>query len=409
MSIADLVEWRRGWRIAAGSAIGLGTGVSLYLLVSSLFIAPLTAEFGWSRGDMALAGTVAFVVGAVSLSVIGKLVDRFGFRAVVLVCVPATAAFYLMIAHQPGSFAFYLAIMVWGGIFGGGTQSIPYTRPIVGAFVRQRGLALGLATCVLSLITILVAPLLAQIIADHGWRAGFYAMGVLALAIGLPTALLLIGPEHRGAIFALPADTMSAVPDKMVPSMTIGAAIRTLPFWLLVIAAIAVNIPGAGLVGQLAPLVGDKGLSAVATGYVMSTYAVGVIAGRLVTGFALDRLRMAPVAGIMTLTAAVGMLLLLIPTPSFALLVLAVTLTGVQQGSEIDLIAYLVSRKFGTYHYGAIYGRVATFGALGTAIGLLLFGQMFDATGSYDLALMIGAAAFGLGAAAFYASSLQRT
>ena len=58
---ADIVEWRANWRMVLGAAIGLGTGVSLYLMIASLFIQRITAEFGWSRGDMGVAGAVAFV------------------------------------------------------------------------------------------------------------------------------------------------------------------------------------------------------------------------------------------------------------------------------------------------------------------------------------------------------------
>jgi hypothetical protein len=74
---------------------------------------------------------------------------------------------------------------------------------------------------------------------------------------------------------------------------------------------------------------------------------------------------------------------------------------GLQQGSEIDLIAYFISRGFGSTHYGAIYGAVAIGGALSTAAALVFFGRVHDVTGSYDVALNVGAVAFCIGAAAF--------
>ena len=74
---------------------------------------------------------------------------------------------------------------------------------------------------------------------------------------------------------------------------------------------------------------------------------------------------------------------------------------GMQQGSEIDLVAYFVSRGFGTRHYGAIYGAVGMAGALSTGVALVFFGRVHDLTGSYNVALTVGAAAFCAGAAAF--------
>ena len=396
---ADIAEWRRGWSVVAGAAVGMGTGIGLYLLVASLFITHITKEFGWTRGDMGLAGMVAFVTGAIALPLIGRLLDRFSFRGVVLVCAPAVALLYLAIALQPGSYWFYLVLMVWGGIFGGGTGAISYTRPVIAAFERQRGLALGVATAGTSIAAMIVPPLLGAAIVAYGWRAGLYALIGVTLFVGLPLALALIGRAHESA-----ARAEDEVPDGIVPSvrdMTLGEAMRSARFWLLALALVAINIPGSGVVGQLAPLIGDKGLSDTAAALVMSVYAFGLFLGRIITGFALDRVPPNLVGAVMTLVPAIGIALLMIPSPSFGLAALAVGMIGMQQGSEVDLIAYFVSRTFGITHYGAIYGTIAMAGALSTAVALVLFGKIHDVTGTYDIALMIGAAAFCMGAASF--------
>jgi NAD/NADP transhydrogenase beta subunit len=57
-----------------GVAIGLGTGISLYLMVGSLFITHITSEFGWSRGDLSLASAAGFMLGNDLLIVTGALV-----------------------------------------------------------------------------------------------------------------------------------------------------------------------------------------------------------------------------------------------------------------------------------------------------------------------------------------------
>ena len=139
----------------------------------------LTQEFGWTRGDIGVAGMVAFVTGALALPVIGRLVDRFGYRSVVLVCVPALSLLYLMIALQPGPYRIHLVLMVWGGLFGGGTAALTYTRPVIAAFQQQRGMALGVATAGTSITAIIVPPVVAAVIAAYGWRAGLYAMAAL--------------------------------------------------------------------------------------------------------------------------------------------------------------------------------------------------------------------------------------
>ena len=396
---ADRTEWRKGWRVVAGAAVGMGTGIGLYLLVASLFITHITKEFGWTRGDMGFAGMVAFVTGAIALPLIGRLLDRFSFRGIVLVCAPAVALLYLAIALQPGWYWFYLVLMVWGGLFGGGTGAISYTRPVIAAFRRQRGLALGVATAGTSITAMIIPPLLGIAIVTYGWRSGLYALIAVTMFVGLPLALGLIGRDRESA-----ARAEDEVPDGIMPSvrdMTLGEAMRGARFWLLALALVAINIPGSGVVGQLAPLISDKGLSDTAAALVMSVYAFGLFLGRLLTGFALDRLPPNLVGAVMTLIPAIGIALLLVPSPSFGLAALAIVMIGMQQGSEVDLIAYFVSHGFGLTHYGSIYGMIAMAGALSTAMALVLFGEIHDVTGTYDIALMIGAIAFCTGAASF--------
>jgi MFS family permease len=394
-------EFRGGWRIVLGSTIGLGTGGALLSFVASLLIIPLTKEFGWSRGDMSIAGATAFVGVTCAIPVIGWLIDRVGHRRVALICGTALGLLYVAGANQPGSFAVYLLFMVLVGTMGAGTGALVYTRPIIGWFDRQRGLALGLATAGTSISIFVAPPIMQEVITAYGWRGGFYALAVLTTLVGLPLALFLIGkPKLKHAV------TSAAVAAADAPAMPdLREAARTPRFWLLVAALVCINIPGSGVVGQLAPLISDTGLSARAVAIVMSLYAVGLLSGRIGCGYCLDRLQAPLVAAVFTFVPTFGCLLLLLPEPSFVVAALAVVLIGVQQGSETDLLAYFISRGFGIRRYGSIYGAVATFGAASTLVGLLLFGQMHDATGSYDIALIIGAAAFVLGSAAFFAIS----
>jgi MFS family permease len=352
---------------------------------------------------------VAFLGVTVAFPVIGMLIDRFGVRRVAGVCGIMVALLYIIAANQPGTFAFYLVLMAFAGIFGAGTGSVVYTRPVVGWFDRQRGLALGLATAGTAVTIFIAPPIMQEVISAYGWRWGFYGLAILTALIGLPLALYLIGkPAQKYKVSAADLDLPSA-PLPATSGLDLTEASRTPRFWLLVAALVAINIPGSGVVGQLAPLITDKGLTPPVVALVMSFYAVGLLSGRLGCGYCLDRLPPPMVAAVFTLIPTFGCVLLLLPEPSFALAALAVTLIGVQQGSETDLLAYFISRGFGVRRYGSIYGAIATFGALSTLSGVLLFGQMHDATGNYDIALIIGAAAFVLGAAAFFAIGRTKT
>jgi MFS family permease len=378
----------------------MGTGVALYIYVASIFIEPLQQAFGWSRGDIAIGGMVSYVVGAVALPLTGRFIDRFGFRRVAIVCALGLASVYAATAMMPDAYWFYLSMMIVGGVFGGGTAALVWTRPVIATFESQRGLALGLATAGTSIAGMLAPPLLAGAIGEGGWRAGFFAMAAITGLIGMPLALGLIG-RARERVAEARDDLRAGI--ARVPDVALREAMRGLRFWLLMLAIACINIPGSGVLGQLAPIISDRGLNDGDVALVMSLYAAGLLVGRVLSGFALDRLPAPLVGAVTTVIPALGILMLMVPSPSFALAALAVALIGMQQGAETDLFAFFISRFFGVKHYGAIYGVISMAGALSTAVALVLFGEVHDATGSYDIAMVIGAALFVLGAGAFAA------
>ena len=74
-----------GWWIVATAAVGMSTGPGQFAFGSlGLFMKPLGAEFGWSRTEISLALTFFTLALALFIPYIGKLVDRFGSRKVLL-------------------------------------------------------------------------------------------------------------------------------------------------------------------------------------------------------------------------------------------------------------------------------------------------------------------------------------
>jgi hypothetical protein len=83
-SAAMKSEFDRGWRAVVSGAVGMGTGIGLYFMLNSVFVIPLSEEFGWERSEMALSNVIG--LGAlVLLPFLGAVVDRFDARRVGLV------------------------------------------------------------------------------------------------------------------------------------------------------------------------------------------------------------------------------------------------------------------------------------------------------------------------------------
>ena len=387
-------EWRQGWPVVLGAALGAGTGGGLFFYISSLFVSGLSAEFGWTRGE--IGGVFAISgIGALASPLIGWLVDRFGFKPVATACTFGLVALYVGFATYRGPLQGILALSAFYGFFAVGTASLVYTRPITAWFDKSRGMALGVSTLGVSVFAIIAPPLLHTVMADHGWRAGYLALAALALGIGLPAMVLLV----RGQPPARVGAEATTAPGPHQTGMSVSDAMRTGPFWLMALALAAINAAGTGLLSQLAPLLEDKGLSAAGAAQALSVYAAGLIIGRLGCGALIDRFPAARVACVFTLAPAMGCALLFTSTPSLAFP--AAALIGMQQGAETDVLAWFVSRVFGLRCYSATFGAVLGVGYAGTIAGVLLIGRIHDWTGAYDMAVIAAGAAFVCGAVAF--------
>jgi MFS family permease len=386
---ASRQEWKKGWPTVLGVALGSGFGIPLFYYVFNLFITGMITEFNVTRGAMSNVQALV-VAGALVAPVIGRVLDKRGFRIVFAVSALAIIANYAAMALWVSQLWHFAVCAFVFGLAGIGCGPVAYTRPINAWFSHSRGLALGMAAIFVTLSTLFVAPLLAALVAEHGWRSGNWALAAMFGLIGLPAALLLVRNEPAGGPVGPAVESTPKDGDR--------SYMRERDFILMALAMIFMAVPGAGLVSSNSLLVQDEGFSATAAAWGISAYAVGQLAGRIVAGWFLDRVDPRRVAFVFTFVPAVGLVLLAAFDLPYWLTIVAIALVGVQQGAEIDLFAFFVSRRFGLARYGTIYGWIIAAGWIGNAIGIVSFGQMFDATGSYALVEAIGAGLMVMGA-----------
>lgn len=373
--------------MVAASAVGVGTGAGLYQYLSSLFVEPLEAAFGWDRGEIGSAAALG-LLGALAAPVVGRIADGYGVRRVATLCILVVATTHVALSMMTGPIWQFMAGIAVIGVAAPGCTGLVYSRVVNGWFDHGRGLALGVMSSGLSIATLLLSPLVAAIIADHGVRGGYLALAAITALIGLP--IVLLGVRE-------PPPQIEPHPPLVAPADGLRAAVRRPAFWLLAAIMFLVNAPAAGVLTQLVPLLTAKGLSVAAAAGYLALFAGAVLAGRIGIGWLFDRLSPKHVAAAVTLAGAAGCALLLSPVPA-AFAAAALLLVGLLQGAETDVLGYFVARLFGRAGYGAIYGALFTASLLGTAAGIVGFGQLFAATGDYDIALALAAGVLALAA-----------
>jgi MFS family permease len=380
-----------GWWVVLAAGVGLCVhSAPIILFTFGVFLKSFNQEFGWSRAQISLAISFSTLGVTAAVLFLGRLVDRFGARRVILPAVLLFGLSVLSLSFLSAHLWHFYAIFLVMGVVGSGTTPVPYSKVISRWFDRRRGLALGLAA-VGSPIGGFIMPSLAQaLITAVGWRQAYVLLGLLTMGLTTPVVGLLLKetPQMMGLWpdgEVRPTATAAKRPGQE-PGLSSREAFHTGTFWLMVGAAFLVSASFAGCLVHLASLLTDRGLSAQSAALATSLGAGGALLGRAGAGYLLDRFFAPYLAVGFFCGSALGTFLLWSGTVGGVAFVAAV-LVGLGQGAELDILPYAVSRYFGLRTFGEIYGYTFAAVGLGAAVGPLLMGMGFATTGSYGLVL----------------------
>lgn len=370
-------ELSLNWRVLLGAFLGIATGMSsLYFYSAGLFLKPVAAEFGLARGQVSMGPLVGTLCVAVIALPTGRLIDRIGAeRAGVAGLLILSVSFFALAFLTGGLWSFLLltALMACAATT---SSTLVFSRIIVGAFQRQRGLALGIALTGTGVGGVLVPLFTTPFIASHGWRPAYMILGLLPL-VSAPFVWILL----RSSTASLPPARHSADWRRMLAGRTFGTL------------AIVFFLAALGVLGVLfhyVPLLSDAGVEPAAAGRLASVIGISIIGARAITGAMLDRLSAIPLTCALLSFAGIGMMMLALGGSNAA--IVGAMVIGLAVGAEVDLIAYLVSRYTPLPAYGATYGALYAIYLLGGALAPFAIGYAFDLTGSYQLPLFASAA-----------------
>jgi MFS family permease len=378
-----------GWRVVLAACLGVMAGFgSLFVYTFAVFVKPLSAEFGWNRAAISLGfGFAAITLGLIS-PLLGRLIDRFGPRRIILPCMTVYCLAILSLAYLHSQlWQFYVTCIVIGMV-GNGAAHLAYSRSISSWFQKRLGMALALVMVGAGLGA-MILPVVAQgIISRDGWRAAYLSLGCVAIVLGLPLSWRYV--RERGALRHESATVTHS-------GLTWQQGLRSYVFWIIVAVLFVSSISMNGAITQLSALLTDRGITPKAAALCASVLGGSSLIGRVGVGWLLDRFFGARVALVVSLITASG-IFLLARANSFSAGCVAAALIGIGAGGEAAITPYLLTRYFGLRAFSTLYGLTWTFYAAAGAIGPVILGRAFDSTGSYVTLLIILAAVLGFAA-----------
>ena len=397
-----------GWYIVG---VGfLANVASSFALAStlSIFLKPLTAELGVSRGVFSLLRSGEGIIAAALAPLIGTLVDRYGRRWLMVIGTAIAGAGFLLLGYVDNFTQFAtirLALITLGDVMMG---YMVVNVVIAQWFVRQRGRAFAFTSMGVGFAKVCMPILAAWLLLSLGWRETWMVFGILTMALLVLPALLIIKrrPEDIG-LFPDGADeaprSVTSDRSKSVsggespastsePTWTRAEAVRTSAFWLLVITFGISSVGVTGLNLHVYPYVTDIGHSPVVAATVMSVIASMQLASPLAWGLLAERIDPRIAAMLRFVVQGVG-LGLAIATSNLVCLYVGFFLYGIGLGGNMVLPDLLWAGYFGRRSLGKIRGMGLLISQVLAAFGPPFFGFLFDITGGYGLSFALFGAA----------------
>lgn len=337
---------------------------------------PMVDDLGWARGDLGLAVGLYLVVSACATFVAGRMADRFGARAILCAgtVIGGIGIGLMWIVSAP-----WHAMLLYGLVFaiGNGAASLTTVGVMVTRAVPQRaGLANAVAISGQSVGQLVMIALLAAVLVQIGWRSVFLWVAAAHVLL-IPLILLALPRGAQGPASAAPAAGAS-----------VREAARTPRFWLLLAVYAICGLEDFFVGTHVVAFAQDRGVETLLAGNLLALMGLTGLVGVLAAGAFSDRT--GPVlATALAFAARIAVFALVVVDPSPLFVGIFALVYGATFLVTAPLTVLFVREAFGTRHLGALTGLITMVHQVFGGIGAYAGATLFDATGSYEAALVV--------------------
>jgi MFS family permease len=365
--------------------------------VFGVYIKPMEAEFGWSRGALSGAAAVSLLLLGAAGPLVGRLADRWGPRRVIVISLVLLGLGAVTSSMVQALWHVYLTAGLLLALGAGGVAMNTGATLVARWFEKRRGLAIGIAGGAMSAGQLVVIPLATALTLWFGWRASFFWLGIGLVALILPVGALLIrnDPEAHGlgAYGATgPVQTSAqAAAIQRAGRVSVSEAARTPQFWLLMGTFFVCGYTSNGMVlTHFMPHALEHNFSEIQASTALGVMGAMNILGTIGSGWICDRFgRRVPLATYYFLRG-LSLLFLLYVWNAPSLHVWA-AIFGLNYISTVPPTTTLTANIYGRYSVGELSGWIFFAHQVGAALGAALAGWVYELTGSYASAFVSAA------------------
>ena len=395
--LAQRLPFYYGWVILVVASVpSFGARPVMAVATLSVFVVPMTDEFGWSRAQFSGAVSLGALFGLLVSPFAGRLIDRYGSGVLLSASSAVVGLCAIGLSLTSPIWSFY-ALYVPGRAVFSSPLELGTSTAVSNWFIRRRPMGLAYMGIIQG-IGLTIFPVIAQVLIDGwGWRTAWLAVGIFTLSTGIIPMLLLMArrPEDMG-LEADPEKGRRTVPTSDVatsgapPSAsntesnyTVRQALATRAFWLLAIFSVFGFVVQAGVSLHQVPHYIGQGVPTHLAVLTASTFAFGQVPGGVFWSFWARRVPLRVLLSVAAATMSVGA----IGTGFSSSLSTGIPmgfLLGVGVGGIHLLLRLTWADYYGRLHLGSIRGLTLPAQIGGQAIGPIIAGFMYDSTGGYE-------------------------
>jgi MFS family permease len=372
------------WAIVLFSLVIQAVCVGTLVYCFALFSLPWLDEFQASRRDVMITISCLQIGMGVLSPFIGRALDRYSIRYVVLLGAAALALGLYLVQHVTALWQLWVIYATLMPLATGMMGTLASQTLIAKWFVDKRGLALGLSAMGTNVGGMIFPLVVAGWLVDYGWRDTFELLAWVSLVLVVPLTFWILRREP-------PAQKPLSIDDgaESVAARRIWSSreiLSTSLFWLPFLSLIPLNMAFGALQFNLGGFARDVGAGPDSAALLITISSFCMILGKLFCGLLGDRLDhrvLFWLANGVMCAALMGFLL----ADSYLLLLVAVVCMGLAGGGILPLMGVIFGARFGA----ASFGRVMGFVMLNVLVGALapvMAGWVYDTTGTYEFALL---------------------
>jgi sugar phosphate permease len=371
-------------------------GSSFYIF--GLFVKPFEAEFGWSRAQIMLSATFFSIMQGIGSVVVGRLIDRFGAKQIMISGALLIGICMWLLSRLSSLWQLYLLYGA-SGIGFACIGFIPSTSILFNWFKKNRGRMVGIVGIGIGVGGFIMPLIFGNIlIPTVGWRNALLINGILLAAVLIPLILLVVRktPQEMGL---LPDGESVVATENGAPlqqlttaeGLTMKGALRTSTFWLIITGGMCFGFCTMSLMQNQVAHLTDVGFSVAIAASATSVVGVFSGSGKFLFGLICDYIkpRWARLIGLVSLLAAVVILITIGGSTPVAIIYAYAVLMGLSYGSWLPTMSMLTNANFGMLAYAGILGLMSMSNMIGGAVGPVITGYIYDINQSYLVAFYV--------------------